>query len=112
MHMAPDTRSLYHCARADEHVVPHSQRHVCEGAFVDPAWRAEKRAAREEAVAADGDGGTGCWGGAAEVPADHDFGLDDGFAAEDDVLGADEDGFAGDFVARVLCFVSDVCMKG
>jgi hypothetical protein len=47
-----------------------------------------------------GVGGRGAEG--AQVPADDDLGLDDGFAREDDVLGADELVPAGDFVACVL----------
>jgi len=38
-----------------------------------------------------------------KVAADHDFLLDDRLAAEHDVLGANERGFPGHFVARVLC---------
>jgi hypothetical protein len=42
-----------------------------------------------------------CLDGPDEVAADHDFRLDDGLAAEHDVLGADERGLASDLVARV-----------
>lgn len=90
-------------------MVPQPERHVRVHPFVQAARRTEQHASRQEAVAADGDGGgargrggRGRGGGADEIAADHDFGLDDGFAAQHDVLGADEDGFAGDFVACVL----------
>ena len=48
-----------------------------------------------------GGGGRGRGCSADEVATDAHFGLDDGAAAEDDVLGAMELGFAGDFVAGV-----------
>lgn len=65
----------------------------------------------EEAVAADGDGGVAGGGrapgaggedGAGEIASDHGVLHDDGLATQHDVLGADEGGFAGDLVARVL----------
>lgn len=113
-HVVADARGLHDGALPDEDVVPDPQRHVREDALVDPAGGPQQHGAREEAVSADGDGGGVCRrgvaargrgrrrGGADEVAADHDLGLDDGLAAEHDVLGADEDGLAGDLVAGVL----------
>ena len=44
----------------------------------------------------------GRWLQAEEVAANNGFGLNDGFAAEDDVLSAVDEAAAGDFVAGVL----------
>ena len=41
-----------------------------------------------------------------QVTANNDFGLDDRFPAENDVLGADDLRAPGNFVASVLCSVS------
>lgn len=113
VHMIPDTRRLHHGALPDEDVVPDSQRHIREDALVYASGWSQQDGPREEAIAADGDGGGVCRGGvsarrgrrrggADEVASDHDFGLDDGLSAEHDVLCADEDGLAGDLVAGVL----------
>jgi hypothetical protein len=48
----------------------------------------------------------GDWVGTEEIAADDDFGLDDGFATEDDVGCADYLGAPGDFIACVLGGVS------
>lgn len=113
IHMIPDARRLHHGALPDEDVVSDSQRHIREDALVYAPGRPQQDSPREEAIAADGDGGGVCRGGisarrgrrrggADEVASDHDFGLDDGLSAEHDVLGADEDGLAGDLVTGVL----------
>lgn len=112
VHVIPDARRLHHGVLPDEDVVSDSQRHVREDALVDAPGRPQQHGPREEAIAADGDGGgvlgsgsarRGRWrGGADEVASDHDFGLDDGLSTEHDILGADEDGLAGDLVAGVL----------
>lgn len=80
--------------------------------LVHSPWGPETAASAEEAVSADGDGGVVGGGGGArgrrggdgsgQVAADHNLGLDDCLAAEHDVLRADEGGFSGDLVARVL----------
>lgn len=111
--MVADACRLHHRPLADKDVVADPERHVGEDALVDAPRRPEQHGAREEAIAADGDGG-GVWrrgvsarrrrrcAGADEIASDHDFGLDDGLAAEHDVLRADEDGLSGDLVAGVL----------
>lgn len=124
-HVAADARRLHDAARTDEDVVAKPQRHVRVRALVHSPRRAQHHAPAQEAVPADGDGcvggggaaAAGCRGGGGgrgsdEVAADHDVGLDDGLAAEDNVLRADEDGFAGDLVASVLEEVSTVGRRG
>lgn len=108
-HVVADGGGLDDGVLADKDVVAQPEGHVGVDALVQAAGGAEEHAAREEAVAADGDGG-GARGrrgrrgrGAHQVAADHDLGLDDRLAAEHDVLRAHEDGLAGDLVARVLC---------
>jgi len=88
--------------------------------FHDPSRRLQHASLAQETVPPDRDGDDGraglpdarivCGGGrrrrrlegAHQVAADDDFGLDDGLAAEDDVLRADDLGAARDFVAGVL----------
>ena len=79
--------------------------------LVQPPRGTQTAAAAQKAVASDGDGGAARGGAAGrlgrgldgpdEVAADHDVGLDDRLAAEHDVLGADERGFARHLVSRV-----------
>lgn len=104
-------------SRLDNTPLPHKSmvadlhRDVAEYAFVHARGGAQDGAGGDEGVAADGYGGVVlsgrgfgggvCGGGAHEVAADADFGLDDGAAAEDYVVGAVELGFAGYFVAGV-----------
>ncbi|KAI6748734.1 hypothetical protein HG531_007681 [Fusarium graminearum] len=110
LHMVSNCRSLDDSSLANKYVVSYAQRHVCEGALVHAARWTQQDAPCEEAVSAYGNSSVVGWGaargrcgdGTSEVAADHDFGLDDGFAAEHDVLGSDEDGFTGDFVTCVL----------
>lgn len=80
--------------------------------FVHAPRRPKAAAFAEEAIPADGDGSVVCRSsggraarrddGAGEVAADHDLLLDDGLAAEHDVLRTDQGGLASDLVARVL----------
>ncbi len=91
------------------------QRMVAHDTFVQPRGGFEDGAFGDVGVATDGDGGVGVWGcggfgggvcglrgeEADEVAAYADFGLDDGAAAEDYVLGAVELVFARYFVAGV-----------
>lgn len=113
LYVVPDGGGLDDGALADKDVVSHAQRHVGEAALVHAAGGTQQGAPGEEAVAADGDGGVagrgagrrgrgGRGGCSGEVAADHDFGLDDGLAAEHDVLSSDEDSPAGHLVAGVL----------
>lgn len=127
VHMAADGRGLDDGPGADKNVVDHAEGHVSKGTgrsagtsardgenapLVHSPGGPETAASAEEAVSADGDGGVvggsgGAgrrWGGdgSGQVAADHNLGLDDCLAAEHDVLGADEGGFSGDLVARVL----------
>jgi hypothetical protein len=108
--MVSHRRSLNNSPLTNKDVVAYAQRHVCEGALVHAAWWTQQDAPCEETVSTYGDGSVVGWGasggrcgdGACEIASDHDFGLDDGFAAEHDVLGSDEDGFTCDFVTGVL----------
>lgn len=82
--------------------------------LVHPSWGPQTATSAEEAVPADGDGGVGCRGasagtagGSCEVAADHDLLLDDGLAAEHDILGADQGSFASHLVAGVLYAAQD-----
>lgn len=54
-YVAPYRGGLHYRILPDKDVVSESQRHVCKGAFVQPARRTEVDAPREEAVSADGD---------------------------------------------------------
>lgn len=117
MHMVANTRRLDDAPLPYESVVPDLERMIARHALVQSGGGLERAARGDEGVAADGDGGVvlllgdhgfaifcggGGWGeGAHVVPADADVGLDYCAAAEDDVLGAVEFGFAGYFVAGV-----------
>lgn len=77
--------------------------------LVHAARRPQTAAFAEKTVAPNGNGRVAGRGGrrgardsgAREIAADHGVGHDDGLAAEHDVLGADEGGFARDLVAGV-----------
>lgn len=114
-------------ALPDEDVVADLERVEGVDAAVEAGRGAEDGLFRDVAVAADGDcdGGWGRGGGllwvigvrgglgllwlreSVEVAADDGVGLDDCFAAEDDVLRAVDEGAAGDFVPGVL-----LCREG
>jgi len=79
--------------------------------LVKSSWRSETAASAEKTVATDCNsrvvgssaGGRGRrWDRSREIAADHDFGLDDRFSSEHDVLSPDQRGFARHLVTCVL----------
>lgn len=80
---------------------------------MEPRRRLQARTPAQKAVPTNGDGRLAlCRRRRArsrrtsQVTSDHDLGLNDGLATQHDVLRADEDGLAGNLVARVLFFCS------
>lgn len=76
---------------------------------MEPRRRLQARTPAQKAVPTNGDGRLAlCRRRRArsrrtsQVTSDHDLGLNDGLATQHDVLRADEDGLAGNLVARVL----------
>lgn len=113
VHMVAYARSLHHCSLSNKDVVANPQRHVCKDALVDTTGRPKQHVTGQKAISTDGNGGGIRWSGASarrrlggccsnEIASDHDFGLDDGLAAQHDVLRTDKDGLARDLVAGVL----------
>lgn len=113
VHVVAYTRSLHHCSLSDKDMIANPQRHICKDALVDTTGRPKQHRTGQKAVSTDGNGG-GIWWSAAsarwrlglccsdEIASDHDFGLDDGLAAQHDVLCTNEDGLARDLVTGVL----------
>lgn len=80
---------------------------------MEPRRRLQARTPAQKAVPTNGDGRLALCRrrrarsrSTSQVTSDHDLGLNDGLATQHDVLRADEDGLAGNLVARVLFFCS------
>lgn len=113
VHVVAYARGLHHRSLPNKDMIANPQRHICKDALVDTTGRPKQHTTGQKAVSTDGNGGGIWWSGAStrrrlgcccsnEIASDHDFGLDDGLAAQHDVLRTDEDGLAGDLVTGVL----------